>query len=94
MAGGMNFQANVTTIVMVRMVCGCRLGWLDALALDVPVQVLAETAGSGDDLQLRFREGAVAEAQARRRPVSRIGCCYAVDSMNAQATKTRLPRAY
>jgi hypothetical protein len=66
MAGGMNFQANVTTIVMVSMVCGCRLGWLDALALDVPVQVLAETAGSGDDLQLRFREGAVAEAQVKR----------------------------
>jgi hypothetical protein len=65
-AGGMNFQANVSAIAIVSMVRGFPLGWLDGLVRDVPVQVLAETGGSGDDLQIRFREGTLAEAQIKR----------------------------
>jgi hypothetical protein len=32
----------------------------------LPVSLLAETAGSGDDIQLSYRSGSVAEAQMKR----------------------------
>ena len=65
-AGGMNFQATVTAIAMVSMVRGIPLGWLDGIAQDIPVEVLTETGGSGDDLRIRFHDGTVGEAQIKR----------------------------
>jgi NACHT domain len=66
MAGGANFQAAVTAIALVSMVRGRPLGWLEGVVHDVPVQVLAETGGSGDDLQICFQENGVTEVQVKR----------------------------
>ncbi len=60
-AGGLIFQAAVTAIALVKLASGRPLGWLDGVAQDVPVLVLAETGGSGDDLQARLRDGGIAE---------------------------------
>jgi hypothetical protein len=65
-AGGINFQAAVTAIALVSMVRGIPLGWLDGIVLDIPVEVLTETGGSGDDLRIRFHDGTISEAQIKR----------------------------
>jgi hypothetical protein len=65
-AGGMNFQAAVTTIAAIYMVRGRPLLWLDGLVDDVPVRIAAETGGGGDDLRLEYRSGVSSEVQIKR----------------------------
>lgn len=64
--GGINFQAAVTTLAVIHAARGRPLGWLDGIFDDVPVCVLAETGGSGDDIQIRYSDGSIAEAQIKR----------------------------
>lgn len=65
-AGGMNFQAAVSAIAAVYLARARPLGWLDGLVDDVPISLLAETGGSGDDIQIRLRNGSIAEVQVKR----------------------------
>lgn len=65
-AGGINFQAAVTGIVEVHAAVGASLDWLNGLIADVPEVVSAETGGAGDDIGIRFVEGAYAEVQVKR----------------------------
>jgi len=62
----MNFQAAVTALVAVYLARGRPLGWLEEYADDVPVSLLAETGGPGDDIQLHYRNGSIAEIQIKR----------------------------
>lgn len=64
--GGMNFQAAVTAICFVRMARGSALGWLDGLTQDIPIAVLAETDGPGDDVRVDLTDGKVIEIQVKR----------------------------
>ncbi|CAH0496010.1 NACHT domain-containing NTPase [Novosphingobium sp. CECT 9465] len=64
--GGMNFQAAVTAICLVRMARGSALGWLEGLIHDVPIAVTAETNGPGDDIRVDLVGGEVAEIQVKR----------------------------
>jgi len=64
--GGINYQAAVTAIVAVHLSRGIALNWLPGLAHDVPVAVLAETGGSGDDIRVVLKGGDVLEAQVKR----------------------------
>lgn len=65
-ASGMNFQAAVTALAAVYVARGRPLGWLEGHVDDVPVSLLAETGGPGDDVQLNYRNGLVAEIQIKR----------------------------
>lgn len=65
-ASGMNFQAAVTAVAVVHLARGTSVGWLDGLANDIPVAVLAETAGAGDDIQIECIGGEIVEAQIKR----------------------------
>lgn len=65
-ASGMNFQAAVTAITVIHLARGIPVGWLEGLVDDVPVAVLAETAGAGDDIQIQCSGGEVVEAQIKR----------------------------
>ncbi|MDP1836933.1 MAG: ATP-binding protein [Reyranella sp.] len=65
-ASGMNFQAAVTAIANVCVLTGVPLGWLEGLIEDVPVSILTETGGAGDDIQLRYKDGSIAEVQIKR----------------------------
>jgi hypothetical protein len=65
-AGGMNFQAAVTAIGAIYLVRGRPLGWLQGLVDDVPVSILAETGGAGDDVRLHYRDGSASEVQIKR----------------------------
>ncbi|SHI39514.1 NACHT domain-containing protein [Aureimonas altamirensis DSM 21988] len=65
-ASGMNFQAAVTAVAVIHLARGTPVGWLDGLANDVPVAVLAETAGAGDDIQIECIGGEIVEAQIKR----------------------------
>jgi hypothetical protein len=47
-AGGINFQASVTALALAHLASGAKLGWCDGLCDDMPVAVLAETAGAGE----------------------------------------------
>lgn len=49
-AGGMNFQAAVTSFAMIKVLCGSSIGWLENLGEGVPVAVSSETGGAGDDI--------------------------------------------
>lgn len=64
--GGVNFQAAVTAIVEVHIAVGKTLDWLSGITHDVPVSVLAETGGPGDDIALQFEGGLRAEVQVKR----------------------------
>ena len=64
--GGINFQAAVTAIAAVHLSRGIALNWLPGLVLDVPVSLLAETGGSGDDIRLVLKDGQLVEAQVKR----------------------------
>ena len=64
--GGINFQAAVTAIAAVHLSRGIALNWLTGLVLDVPVSLLAETGGSGDDIRLVLKGGQLVEAQVKR----------------------------
>lgn len=64
--GGINFQAAVTAIVEVHVAVGAKLDWLVGIAHDVPVTVLAETGGSGDDIAIQFDDGTRTEVQVKR----------------------------
>lgn len=65
-ASGMNFQAAVTAIATIHVAKGSCLGWLEGLIEDVPVTVRAETGGPGDDIQICYKNGALAEIQIKR----------------------------
>jgi len=64
--GGMNFQAAVTAIAEVHVAVGAKLDWLAGIAHDVPISVLAETGGPGDDIAIQFDDGTWAEVQVKR----------------------------
>lgn len=64
--GGINFQAAITAIAAVHLSRGIALNWLPGLVLDIPVSLLAETGGSGDDIRLVLKGGEVVEAQVKR----------------------------
>jgi len=64
--GGINFQAAVTAITAIHMASGSKLGWFDSVLDDVPIEVLAETGGAGDDIQIRYFNGSVAEVQVKK----------------------------
>lgn len=56
----------MTAIAAVYLARGRPLGWLEGQVNDVPISLLAETKGSGDDVQLRYLDGSVAEIQIKR----------------------------
>lgn len=64
--GGINFQAAVTAIAEIHMANGSKLGWLEGVLNDVPIEVLSETGGPGDDIKLRYQDGSVAEVQVKK----------------------------
>lgn len=64
--GGINFQAAVTAVAEVHVAVGAKLDWLVGIAHDVPISVLAETGGPGDDFAIQFNDGTRAEVQVKR----------------------------
>lgn len=64
--GGMNFQAAVTTIAYIYMARGQKLNWLNAIDIDVPVSVEAETGGPGDDIKIQLKTGRIVEIQVKK----------------------------
>ena len=64
--GGTNFQANVTAIVGVHILCGVPLGWIEDVAIDIPSGVWAESEGPGDDLRIELSGGLIVEVQAKK----------------------------
>ncbi|KAA1152095.1 NACHT domain-containing protein [Pseudoalteromonas fuliginea] len=64
--GGINFQANVTTIVGIHILCGVALNWLEGLCTDKPVAVWAESEGPGDDLRIELEDNTNIEVQAKK----------------------------
>lgn len=65
--GGLNFQACVSAIAAVHLARGTPIGWLKDVTADIPISLLAETGGPGDDIRLEFQDGSVAEIQAKRK---------------------------
>lgn len=65
-AGGMNFQAAVTSFAMIKVLCGSSIGWLDNLVEGVPVAVSSETGGAGDDVCIELQSGQSIEVQAKK----------------------------
>jgi hypothetical protein len=65
--GGLNFQACVSAIAAVHLARGTPIGWLKDVTADIPIFLLAETGGPGDDIRLEFQDGSVAEIQAKRK---------------------------
>lgn len=65
-SGGLNFQACVSAIAAVHLARGIPIGWLKDVTVDIPISLLAETGGPGDDIRLQFQDGSVAEIQAKR----------------------------
>lgn len=63
--GGLSFQAAVTAIALVACATSKALDWWDGPAA-IPVRVLAETGGDGDDIGLELMEGATVEVQAKK----------------------------
>ncbi|MCK5232494.1 MAG: hypothetical protein KAR13_19630 [Desulfobulbaceae bacterium] len=72
--GGFNFQACVSAIAAVYLARGVAIGWLKDVTVDIPISLLAETGGPGDDIRLEFQDGSVAEIQAKRK--IRIGAKF------------------
>jgi hypothetical protein len=64
--GGMSFQAAVSALCMVHMIRSMPLGWCDSI-VDIPVSILAETGGAGDDICLQLNTGNTLEIQAKLR---------------------------
>jgi hypothetical protein len=64
--GGINFQAAVSAIAYIYMARGQKLSWLEKVVEDVPVAVLAETGGAGDDIRLLLKSGEIIEAQVKK----------------------------
>jgi hypothetical protein len=65
-SGGFNYQAAVTSVAMAHALAGARLGWLDELTFDAPVELAVETNGPGDDLRLILPDEEVAEIQIKK----------------------------
>ena len=78
--GGLNFQACVSAIAAVHLARGTPIGWLKDVTADIPISLLAETGGPGDDIRLEFQDGSVAEIQAKRR--IRIGAKFGESLLN------------
>jgi len=64
--GGINFQAAVSSIVAVHILDGSKLGWLDGIHDDIPIQVSAETNGPGDDVRIRYSDESICEVQVKK----------------------------
>ena len=64
--GGFNFQSCVSAIAAVHLARGTAIGWLKDVTADIPISLLAETGGPGDDIRLEFQDGSVAEIQSNR----------------------------
>lgn len=64
-AGGINFQAAVTAIIIVQMARGRPLSWIPK-AQDVPRSVDAETGGPGDDVACTLTDGTRLEVQVKK----------------------------
>ncbi|MCS6627047.1 hypothetical protein N0B44_29455 [Roseibacterium beibuensis] len=62
----MTFQAAVTAIALVACATGKSLDWWGGPPT-IPVRVLAETGGAGDDIGLELLGGATAEVQAKKK---------------------------
>ena len=58
--GGLNFQACASAIAAVHIARGIPIGWLKDVTVDIPISLLAETGGPGDDIHLEFQDGSVA----------------------------------
>lgn len=82
--GGLNFQACVSAIAAVHLTRGTAIGWLKDVTADIPISLLAETGGPGDDIRLEFQNGSVAEIQAKRR--IRIGDKFWQSLLNLATT--------
>ena len=66
MAGGLKFQAAVSTIVSIYVARGSNLKWLDGIVNDIPIEWSSETGGAGDDIQVRFKDKSIAEIQVKK----------------------------
>jgi hypothetical protein len=64
-AVGINFQAAVTAIAEIHLASGTPLSWLDGIANDVPIAVLAESGGAGDDIRVQLRGDRYVEIQIK-----------------------------
>lgn len=56
----------MTALVEVHIAVGKKLDWLSGVTHDIPIEVLAETGGPGDDIAIQFEGGARAEVQVKR----------------------------
>ncbi|MBF6029291.1 hypothetical protein ICY20_16205 [Pseudomonas sp. P115] len=67
-AMGMNFQAAATAYACVCMLEEEPLAWLEKLCAEppVPVAVIPESGGPGDDIRIEFKGGFVAEVQVKK----------------------------
>jgi HEAT repeats/NACHT domain len=65
-AGGINFQTSVTALATACLASSTKLGWCDGLCNDVPVAILAETRGAGDDLAISLSGGEIIEVQIKK----------------------------
>jgi len=63
---GLDFQANVSAIVMAHLLAERPLGWLDGIVDDSPVKLDAETGGPGDDISIVTEAGLLVEVQVKR----------------------------
>jgi len=65
-AGGIDFQAAVTTIAGIHVIVRSPLNWLDGVVGATPVSVWSETNGPGDDIRIDLNSGEVIEIQAKK----------------------------
>lgn len=84
-SGGTKFHASVATYLFTSMLARTPVNWF-GLTGRVPTAVSAESGGAGDDLQIEFGLGAVAEAQARRRMNAAGNFSDLVDAILARTT--------
>lgn len=65
-AGGVQFQASATAYVCVRMLMEKTVVWLEDLCTEVPVAIIPESGGPGDDIRIDFKGGFTAEVQVKK----------------------------
>lgn len=63
---GLDFQGRISAIVMAHLLAERRIGWLEGVLDDTPLELDAETGGPGDDIGFVSRGGKQVELQAKR----------------------------
>jgi hypothetical protein len=82
-AAGMNFQAAATAYVCVCMLEEEPVAWLEKLCAEppVPVAVIPESGGPGDDIRIDFKGGFTAEVQVKKGLTANVRLWKTLDAL-------------